>query len=147
MTPGGPAARPRSRTSPGSACPRSSRSAWPTCRRSSREPLALAALDRAGAAGLPGQLPDGLSTYVGGPYTGGHNLSGGQWQKLALGRAMRSPDPLLVVLDEPTASLDAHAEHALFERYAAAAAALRGQRGHGHPAGLAPLRHRRGWPT
>jgi ATP-binding cassette subfamily B protein len=89
----------------------------------SSEPLALAALDRAGAAGLPAQLPSGLSTYVGGPYTGGHNLSGGQWQKLALGRAMRSPDPLLVVLDEPTASLDAHAEHALFERYATAAAA------------------------
>jgi ATP-binding cassette, subfamily B, bacterial len=85
------------------------------------EPLALAALDRAGAADLPAQLPDGLSTYVGGAYTGGHNLSGGQWQKLALGRAMRAPDPLLVVLDEPTASLDAHAEHALFDRYAAAA--------------------------
>jgi len=88
----------------------------------SSEPLALAALDRAGAAGLDAQLPDGLSTYIGGPYTGGHNLSGGQWQKLALGRAMRAPDPLLVVLDEPTASLDAHAEQALFDRYTAAAA-------------------------
>jgi ATP-binding cassette, subfamily B, bacterial len=86
------------------------------------EPLALAALDRAGAAGLASQLPQGLSTYVGGPYTGGQNLSGGQWQKLALGRAMRSPDPLLVVLDEPTASLDAHAEQALFDRYTSAAA-------------------------
>jgi ATP-binding cassette, subfamily B, bacterial len=86
------------------------------------QPLALAALDRAGAAELAGQLPSGLATYVGGPYTGGHNLSGGQWQKLALGRAMRAPSPLLVVLDEPTASLDAHAEHALFERYATAAA-------------------------
>ena len=85
------------------------------------EPLALAALDRAGAGELADQLPSGLATYVGGPYTGGHNLSGGQWQKLALGRAMRSSAPLLVVLDEPTASLDAHAEHALFERYAAAA--------------------------
>jgi ATP-binding cassette subfamily B protein len=85
------------------------------------EPLALAALDRAGGAGLDKQLPDGLSTYVGGPYTGGHNLSGGQWQKLALGRAMRAPDPLLVVLDEPTASLDAHAEQALFDRYTSAA--------------------------
>ena len=85
------------------------------------EPLAVAALDRAGATELPAQLPSGLSTYVGGPYTGGHNISGGQWQKLALGRAMRSQSPLLVLLDEPTASLDAHAEHALFERYAAAA--------------------------
>jgi ATP-binding cassette subfamily B protein len=88
----------------------------------SSEPLALAALDRAGAAGLAAQLPDGLSTFVGGPYTGGQNLSGGQWQKLALGRAMRAPDPLLVVLDEPTASLDAHAEQALFDRYTEAAA-------------------------
>jgi len=95
----------------------------------SSEPLALAALDRAGAADLAGQLPSGLSTYVGGPYTGGHNLSGGQWQKLALGRAMRSRDPLLVVLDEPTASLDAHAEHALFERYAAAAASYAARSG------------------
>jgi len=85
------------------------------------EPLAVAALSRAGATDLPGQLPSGLSTYVGTAYTGGHNLSGGQWQKLALGRAMRTQAPLLVVLDEPTASLDAHAEHALFERYAAAA--------------------------
>jgi ATP-binding cassette subfamily B protein len=88
----------------------------------SSEPLALAALDRAGAAGLDAQLPEGLSTYIGGPYTGGHNLSGGQWQKLALGRAMRAPDPLLVVLDEPTASLDANAEQALFDRYTEAAA-------------------------
>jgi ATP-binding cassette, subfamily B, bacterial len=96
----------------------------------SSEPLALAALDRAGAEELPGQLPSGLATYVGGPYTGGHNLSGGQWQKLALGRAMRrAPAPLLVVLDEPTASLDAHAEHALFERYAEAASTSAAQSG------------------
>jgi ATP-binding cassette, subfamily B, bacterial len=93
------------------------------------EPLALAALDRAGASDLVPQLPSGLATYVGGPYTGGQNLSGGQWQKLALGRALRTPDPLLVVLDEPTASLDAHAEHALFTRYADAAASLAAESG------------------
>ncbi|MGD9989824.1 MAG: ABC transporter ATP-binding protein, partial [Pseudonocardia sp.] len=52
---------------------------------------------------------------------GGHGLSGGQWQKLAHGRAMMRDDPLLVVLDEPTANLDAPTEHALFERYASAA--------------------------
>ncbi len=93
------------------------------------EPLALAALHRAGASNLVPQLPSGLATYVGGPYTDGHNLSGGQWQKLALGRAMRSPDPLLVVLDEPTAALDAHAEHALFTRYADAAASMSARSG------------------
>jgi ATP-binding cassette subfamily B protein len=85
------------------------------------EPAAGAALERAGAPELAAQLPDGLRTEVGTAFTGGHGLSGGQWQKLALGRAMRRDDPLLVVLDEPTASLDAQSEHALFERYSAAA--------------------------
>jgi ATP-binding cassette subfamily B protein len=88
---------------------------------SADERAAAVALDRAGAGELPAQLPQGLATEVGTGYTGGHGLSGGQWQKLALGRAMRREDPLLVVLDEPTASLDAPAEHALFERYADAA--------------------------
>ncbi|HEY3632482.1 MAG TPA: ABC transporter ATP-binding protein [Jatrophihabitantaceae bacterium] len=85
------------------------------------EPAALAALERAGVDGLAEQLPDGLATRVGTAYTGGHGLSGGQWQRLALGRAMRRDGPLLVVLDEPTASLDAQAEHALFDRYVDAA--------------------------
>jgi ATP-binding cassette subfamily B protein len=89
--------------------------------RISDEPAALAALKRAGAVDLVPQLPNGLSTDVGLPTLGGHGLSGGQWQKLALGRAMRRGDPLLMALDEPTASLDAHAEHALFESYARAA--------------------------
>jgi ATP-binding cassette subfamily B protein len=48
-------------------------------------------------------------------------LSGGQWQKLALGRAMMRVAPLMLVLDEPTASLDATTEHELFTRYAARA--------------------------
>ncbi|MGE0842587.1 ABC transporter ATP-binding protein [Pseudonocardia sp.] len=79
------------------------------------------ALDRAGATTVADTLPDGLDTVVGTSWTGGHGLSGGQWQKLALGRAMMRDDPLLVVLDEPTANLDAPTEHALFERYASAA--------------------------
>ena len=85
------------------------------------ETAASVALVQAGAGDLAGQLPHGLATRVGSAYTGGHGLSGGQWQKLALGRAMRRDRPLLVVLDEPTASLDAQSEHALFERYAMAA--------------------------
>ena len=47
-------------------------------------------------------------------------ISFGQWQKLALGRGFMRDEPLLLVLDEPTAALDAETEHALFERYAAA---------------------------
>ena len=85
------------------------------------EARATEALERAGAGDLPGALPNGLQTVVGSPATGGVGMSGGQWQKLALGRAMRREDPLLLVLDEPTASLDAHAENELFERYADAA--------------------------
>ena len=49
-------------------------------------------------------------------------MSYGQWQKLALARGVMRPDPLLLVLDEPTSALDAETEHALFERYAGAAA-------------------------
>jgi ATP-binding cassette subfamily B protein len=48
-------------------------------------------------------------------------VSFGQWQKLALARGFMRDHPLLLVLDEPTAALDAETEHALFERYAAAA--------------------------
>jgi ATP-binding cassette subfamily B protein len=48
-------------------------------------------------------------------------LSFGQWQKLALARGFMRDQPLLLILDEPTAALDAETEHALFERYAAAA--------------------------
>jgi ATP-binding cassette subfamily B protein len=86
-----------------------------------------AALERAGAGDLPRQLDQGLDTLLGKSYADGAELSGGQWQKLALGRALLRPDPLLVVLDEPTAALDAEAEHALFERYRARAAEAAGR--------------------
>jgi ATP-binding cassette subfamily B protein len=83
------------------------------------------ALARAGAADIASSLPGGLETQLGRDWPGGVELSGGQWQRLALGRAfMRwgpTGHPLLVVFDEPTAAIDAPTEHALFERLAAAA--------------------------
>ena len=79
--------------------------------------LVLAALHRAAAPEVLPQLPDGLATQLGREFDGGVELSLGQWQKLALGRAMMRAEPLLLVLDEPTASLDAPTEHRLFERF------------------------------
>ncbi|HEX6373987.1 MAG TPA: ABC transporter ATP-binding protein [Longimicrobium sp.] len=79
---------------------------------------AHAALQRAGAEDVLRALPDGLGTQLGARWEGGVDLSTGQWQRLALGRALMREDPLVVFFDEPTASLDALAEHALFERYA-----------------------------
>jgi ATP-binding cassette subfamily B protein len=58
----------------------------------------------------------GLDTLLG-PYVGGRALSGGQWQRLALARGLMRDRPLLIVLDEPTASLDAPSEAALFASY------------------------------
>jgi ATP-binding cassette subfamily B protein len=79
------------------------------------------AMARASADALEERLPDGLATSIGSRYTGGRELSGGEWQRVALARGLMRAGPLLVVLDEPTASLDARAESALFGRYAQAA--------------------------
>jgi ATP-binding cassette subfamily B protein len=78
------------------------------------------ALDRAVASDLLVSLDAGLDSQLGRQFDG-VELSVGQWQKLALARAMMRERPLLLVLDEPTASLDAPTEHALFERFATAA--------------------------
>lgn len=86
-------------------------------------PAVQAALHRAGGHDVLAALPAGLETQLGRAWGGGRDLSGGQWQKLALGRALMRTTPLLVVLDEPTASLDAQTEHELFERFTAAARA------------------------
>ncbi|MBB5800283.1 ATP-binding cassette subfamily B protein [Saccharothrix ecbatanensis] len=79
------------------------------------------ALRRARAEDILDRLDNGLETQLGKSYADGAELSGGQWQKLALGRAMMRQAPLLLVLDEPTSALDAQAEHELFEQYAAGA--------------------------
>jgi ATP-binding cassette subfamily B protein len=84
-------------------------------------PAVVAAVDRAGAADVVARLASGLDTQLGPTWPGGAELSFGQWQKLALARGFMRDQPLLLVLDEPTAALDAETEHALFERYAAAA--------------------------
>jgi ABC-type multidrug transport system fused ATPase/permease subunit len=78
----------------------------------------LAALARAGAADVPAILPRGLDTQLGSVWDGGVDLSGGQWQKLALARGLMRDHPSLVIFDEPTAALDPPTEHALFEQIA-----------------------------
>jgi ATP-binding cassette subfamily B protein len=85
------------------------------------EPAVVAAVGRAGADDVVSRLASGLDTQLGPTWPGGVDVSFGQWQKLALARGFMRDRPLLLVLDEPTAALDAETEHALFERYAAAA--------------------------
>jgi ATP-binding cassette subfamily B protein len=85
------------------------------------QPAITTAIDRAGAADVVARLASGLDTQLGPTWPSGVDLSFGQWQKLALARGFMRDEPLLLVLDEPTAALDAETEHALFERYAAAA--------------------------
>jgi ATP-binding cassette subfamily B protein len=85
------------------------------------EPAVVAAVGRAGANDVIGQLTAGLETQLGATWPQGVEVSFGQWQKLALARGFMRDQPLLLALDEPTAALDAETEHALFERYAAAA--------------------------
>jgi ATP-binding cassette subfamily B protein len=85
------------------------------------EPAVVAAVDRAGANDVIAGLASGLETQLGPTWPDGAEVSFGQWQKLALARGFMRDHPLLLVLDEPTAALDAETEHALFERFAAAA--------------------------
>ena len=84
-------------------------------------PAVTAAVDRAGASDVVEQLASGLDTQLGPTWPEGVEISFGQWQKLALARGFMRQHPLVLVLDEPTAALDAETEHALFERYATAA--------------------------
>ena len=78
-------------------------------------PAIETAARKAGVDGLVTGLPDGYDTPLGKWFDGGANLSGGEWQKVALGRAFMR-DARILVLDEPTSALDAQAEYELFER-------------------------------
>jgi ATP-binding cassette subfamily B protein len=77
-----------------------------------------AAADRAGAGQVVDRLPRGLDTVLSGRYEGGTDLSGGQWQRIALSRALLAvgAGASLLILDEPTAQLDVRAEAAFFDR-------------------------------
>jgi len=81
----------------------------------------VGAAEQAGADELIGGLPRGYDTALGKWFGQGAQLSGGQWQKVALARSFMRDAPVLV-LDEPTSALDAHAEHELFTRIRALAA-------------------------
>jgi len=89
--------------------------------RMDERPAVETAVGRAGAEDVVAALTDGLETQLGPTWPDGVEVSFGQWQKLSLARGFMRDEPLLLVLDEPTAALDAETEHALFERYASAA--------------------------
>ena len=86
-------------------------------------PTVRAAVGRAGAEDVVDAMINGLDTQLGPTWPDGVEVSFGQWQKLSLARGFMREEPLLLVLDEPTAALDAETEHALFERFASAARA------------------------
>jgi ATP-binding cassette subfamily B protein len=73
------------------------------------------AITQSGADKFIGNLPEGRSQILGKMFEGGIDLSGGQWQKLALARAFYRNAPLLI-LDEPTSAIDAKAEYEIFQR-------------------------------
>lgn len=75
------------------------------------------AVDQGGATEVLASLTKGLDTQLGRWFKDGTELSGGQWQKIALSRAFMREEASVLVLDEPTAALDAEAEHAVFERF------------------------------
>jgi ATP-binding cassette, subfamily B, bacterial len=75
------------------------------------------AIDSGGAREVVESLSRGRKTQLGRWFKDGVELSGGQWQKVALARAFMREESDILVLDEPTAALDAEAEHAVFERF------------------------------
>ncbi len=81
------------------------------------EPGIRRAIERGGASPVVEGLAKGIETPLGRWFQDGVELSGGQWQKLALARGFMREEADILVLDEPTAALDAEAEHAVFERF------------------------------
>ncbi|MET8388176.1 ABC transporter ATP-binding protein [Streptosporangium canum] len=79
------------------------------------ESALFSAAEVAGADQVVAELPHGYDTLLDRRFKDGKELSGGQWQRIAVARGFHRDAPLLIC-DEPTAALDARAEHALFER-------------------------------
>ena len=82
------------------------------------EPRIERAVQRGGAEEIVRGLPSGLETMLGRWFQKGVELSGGQWQRVALARAFMREQADILILDEPTAALDAEAEHQVFQRFA-----------------------------
>ena len=80
-------------------------------------PLVAAAAEKAGAHDIIRRLPNGHETILGKTFDEGVDLSGGEWQHLAIARAFMS-DAQILILDEPTAAVDAFREHRLYEQFA-----------------------------
>ncbi|MFD0040527.1 ABC transporter ATP-binding protein [Streptomyces anulatus] len=89
------------------------------------EEALLAAAESAGAGDILRSLPDGLRTPLSRHYSGGRDLSGGQWQRIALARALLAVrgGASVLVLDEPTAQLDVRGEVRFFDDFLATAGA------------------------
>jgi ATP-binding cassette subfamily B protein len=75
------------------------------------------AAEKGMAETIVAELPKGYETQLGKWFKGGQELSGGQWQKIALARAFMRTDADILVLDEPTAAMDAAAEATIFEHF------------------------------